>query len=463
MEPERTMTAGVTSAEAASCSSPCSDAVRDLLDWARSRGLELKNARAEKVEEGGRGIVATRDLEPHSEVLRIPLGLIMRSKRKIPGLSSTDVLALALLRERERKDKSPFDLYVRSLPGSYALLCHWSKPVARELQDRSFEQHHADLRDKLLENYKKLCAFGSGEGQTASLSCPTRFSFDEFLWATSTILSRSVYLPGTGDEAGGLCPIGDLFNYCPPAGPDPTGLPQAFVDHWERVMAGKKKRKRGESAFEGVSGSGVYDERTQSFVFKTGERCYKKGEQIFVTYGMYDNRSLIEIYGFLIEDNAQDSVRLDGVLPDSVLEDAALQLEGSSYEVYQNGFPGWDLLCLVRWKVACDQNAKDSAKWKQRILQGSPVSVALESKAFAFLKEVLRTRLEMFPTRVEEDEKILNDLSSDDGGEAEDETMKLAVQWRLCQKRILHKSISNCELYQNFLTENPLVDLDLLA
>ena len=182
MELERTRTS-VTSREAScssSCCCSCSDVLRELLDWARTRGLELKNARAEDVEEGGRGIVATRDLDPHTEVLRIPLPLIMRSKRKMQGLSSTDVLALALLREREKKDKSPFDLYVRSLPTAYTLLCHWSKLVARELQDRSFEQHHAELKDRLLENYKKLCALAS-TSTSSSLSYPTRsFSFDEF-------------------------------------------------------------------------------------------------------------------------------------------------------------------------------------------------------------------------------------------------------------------------------------------
>ena len=67
---------------------------------------------------------------------------------------------------------------------------------------------------------------------------------------------------------------------------------------------------------QGIGGEGYYDAELESFVFKTGERhAYRKGQQIYLCYGMYDNRSLLEIYGFHLGcSNPQENVSLQDVI-----------------------------------------------------------------------------------------------------------------------------------------------------
>ena len=67
---------------------------------------------------------------------------------------------------------------------------------------------------------------------------------------------------------------------------------------------------------QGIGGEGYYDADLESFLFKTGGRhAYRKGQQIYLCYGMYDNRSLLEIYGFHLGcSNPQENVSLQDVI-----------------------------------------------------------------------------------------------------------------------------------------------------
>lgn len=220
-------------------------------------------------------------------------------------------------------------------------------------------------------------------------------------------------------------------------------------------------------------------------------RTYHKGEQIHLCYGQYSNRSLIEIYGFLLWDNPQESVCLsisdDGQRIPGELRPMASGRggSGSAYEVYQNGYPSWDLLCFIRWKaVAAALNAasnetrpslgqnvndvsigsestKNGESWSSRIQQGRIVSLDLEIKAFDYLHFLCVQKLKQYATTPEEDRLILAGLEKkemeSERGEKEKqlEHEKLAVQWRLCQKRVLEKAKEICKIYQEHLRNHP--------
>ncbi|WZN60056.1 SET domain-containing protein [Chloropicon roscoffensis] len=438
---------GQRSSSATACEPPAGFA--GLLAWATRRGLILRSCvPSEEVEEGGRGIVATERVPPNTALCEIPERLILTARRssvKRLGLSSLDVLAVELLIQRKRGDTNP---YLSSLPTTYTNLHHWSARAAAELQCQDFIKHHGRLRDQALQDWKAVTETGG----RAWCNC----NFEDYLWARSTILSRSVYIPGPGNEAGGLVPVGDMFNYAPPAGPDPP-LPPCFLDYYLRDEAEAKvdgqeakRRKRGSEStyFAGVSGSGAYDEKSGCFIFRSGQRGYEAGEQIFVTYGMYTNRSLLEIYGFLLEDNPQDSVNLASVIDGDVLDGAAVAKLGSCFEVYQDGFPSWDLLCLVRWKAACLSH-RGGKREARRIQTGCPCTLDLEAEAIEYLQEICSERLRRYGTSASQDEVTLSGLGGKEGEEGG--LMELAVRWRLCQKRILVRAVGMCEAYLKYL------------
>jgi len=98
------------------------------------------------------------------------------------------------------------------------------------------------------------------------------------------------------------------------------------------------------------------------------------------------------------------------------------------------------------------------------------------------LHDLCERKLRGFPTSIEEDEEALRGLergksakrsdatlesstgsllkeAEEEAEEAEDGSREgnlvLAVQWRLCQKRVLRKAMRTCRLYQTHLSERP--------
>ena len=446
---------------------------QDLAAWATARGVEIIGCKPSLVSEGWRGIVATQHLEPNTVIVRIPSDLILCAT-KASSLSSSssccacggemeakspekvspiDTLAVQLLREKRRGEASIWFRYVEELPRSYGCLHHWSTEVAAELQCGDFIRQHNSVRSELLKDFeniqKTLKGNNDDDGSGESLVGLTQ---EEYFWARSTILSRSVYLPQLGNEAGGLCPIGDLFNYWPGPPPAPL-LPEPFLDFLDDGG--------GSGSFHGISGDGAYEESTDSFVFKTGDRQYAPGEQIYLCYGQYSNRMLLEIYGFLLMNNPQESVSLRDVISSPVLDmcvELGSDISSSSFEVYQSGFPDWDLLWLVRWKevAACSgQTAEMKRTLERKVKEGSLASLDLEHKAFGYLQELCVQKLGAFPTSAREDEVLLEAIERmEEKGERE-EQVTLAIQWRLCQKRVLAKVVDVCKQYQNHLVRHP--------
>ena len=139
-------------------------------------------------------------------------------------------------------------------------------------------------------------------------------------WARSTVSSRTVFVPF--DDAGALCPVGDLFNYAPPAGGsaavDVIGTPlssEALGSLCSLNDTRDTRHTRGLSSRESPressnpkpnqaptresaeAGDGSYDARADAYVFYARRR-YGRGDQIMLCYGAHTNLSLLEHYGF---------------------------------------------------------------------------------------------------------------------------------------------------------------------
>eukprot|EP00884_Botryococcus_braunii_P006546 jgi/Botrbrau1/15893/Bobra.40_1s0076.1 len=106
-----------------------------------------------------------------------------------------------------------------------------------------------------------------------------------------------MYLPC--DPAGALTPFGDLHNHRAPPGP---ALPDLGLEG-----------QRGEGEKEGKAaatwGDGAFNLLTREYVIYAGAR-YRKGEQVFLSYGALSNLELLEHYGFMLEENAHDQCAL---------------------------------------------------------------------------------------------------------------------------------------------------------
>lgn len=220
---------------------------------------------------------------------------------------------------------------------------------------------------------------------------------------------------------------------------------------------------------------------------------YQAGEQVFLCYGRHTNLELLTHYGFVLPDNSHDTA----ALPPRLLPPAVrLQLAGtgnggeaatsSSSDEYldaaaaeaaylhaASGAPSWDLLRALRLGCATVAERKAGA---YLALSDHPISADSERAAFQALRGACEAALRELLTTVEQDEVQLAALRSTtapapppvpapaaaaaaEEGEAAAgsqtleepqerqvaERMCVAVEWRLCHKRILRQGVALCD------------------
>lgn len=241
----------------------------DLLEWAAGHGVRAAGVRAGDVAEGGRGLIAIEDLQPgelfatlfhrmlyiaglcywgarptpvpppwlcHTGacILRVPerLLLCVHSARRDPqlstalrqhgaGMSSEQVLSVHLLHEMAKGQASSWQTYLGSLPHSYTTAACFAAADIAALQAGCAQQAVRAAADAAVAQWRQALPLLHVLGLA-----PKWCSRQAWLWACSTLSSRTMYLPG--DPAGALTPLGDFANHRPPPPPLVPALPAAL-------------------------------------------------------------------------------------------------------------------------------------------------------------------------------------------------------------------------------------------
>lgn len=124
-----------------------------------------------------------------------------------------------LLHEVARGPASFWHVYLRSLPPSYTTAMCLTFQEREALQvDYAIRQVEAAVQAAEDHHRQMLPVL------TALPLAPKFLSKAAWLWALSTLSSRTMYMPT--DDAGALTPFGDLHNYAPPP---PPVTPQLFA------------------------------------------------------------------------------------------------------------------------------------------------------------------------------------------------------------------------------------------
>ncbi|EOY03098.1 SET domain group 40, putative isoform 2 [Theobroma cacao] len=290
-------------------------------------------------------------------------------------------------------------------------------------------------------------------------------TFRAWIWATGTISSRTLHIPW--DEAGCLCPVGDLFNYAAP-GEDLNGFDN--VDNLQNGYAlddldTQHSQRLTDGAFE-------EDAAAYCFYAKTN---YKKGEQVLLSYGTYTNLELLEYYGFLLEDNPNEKVFIP-LEPDI---HSSSSWPNDSLYIHQNGRPSFALMAALRVWATPPYQRKSI---RHQAYSGSQLSQDNEISVMTWIAKKCHATLKAMPTSIEDDNLLLSftdKIQEFDnlwewgkampafGGEfcnllqatnlkRNDESFasrrakmlidrwKLAVHWRLIYKKVLVDCISYC-------------------
>lgn len=449
---------------------------------------------------GGRGLAAARDLRQGEMVLRVPRSALMTSDsvmlgdKKIaacvaryPRLSATQILIACLLAELGKGRDSRWYPYLVELPRSYNTLANFSpfEVQALQVEDAIWLSEKAILKAK---SDWKDAVFVMQEMELK----PQLLTFRSWLWASATVSSRTLHIPW--DSAGCLCPVGDLFNYAAPdeefTSDESECMPESFQPN---VSSFSKFEECSEELDCGQLDDylvrltdGGYVEDVASYCFYARRR-YKKGEQVLLSYGTYTNLELLEHYGFLLNSNPNDKVYIQ--LSTDIYTSSSCSKD--SLYIQPDGSPSFALLCTLRlWATPVNLRRTFGGQ----AYAGSMLSNKNELFVMKWVAEHCKNILRAMATSPEDDElllvvidKMLDDSSypmytgllslerevsgffQANGLQLQKESMsgsplsprvmrslqrwKLAVEWRLSQKRTLVSSVYRCNKMVNLLSD----------
>lgn len=239
-------------------------------------------------------LFATRDISESEGIVTVPSAAMISTKTastssvgqflaSVPALRAVPsvVLALHLLAETLDAD-SRFQPYIQVLPARFTI--PYSLPFSADdllslRPSPAYERAVKTLRAQVMQ-YAKVYELLN----KAQTGCPAltveNFSYANFEWAISVVMTRQNALPSSANALGGpqtlaLVPIWDMCNHAP--GPHTTGV--------------------------------ILDPATnEASVECCAMRSFSPGEAITIFYGARPNSELLLFSGFIQQNNAHDTL-----------------------------------------------------------------------------------------------------------------------------------------------------------
>ncbi|VAH51864.1 unnamed protein product [Triticum turgidum subsp. durum] len=324
-------------------------------------------------------------------------------------------LIVCLLAEVGKGKSSGWYLYLSQLPTYYTILATFN----------NFEIEALQVDDAIWVAQKVLSAVRSEWEEATPLMReldfkPKLLMFKTWLWAFATPSFRYEILPideisdvsfvhlkvssrtlhVAWDDAGCLCPIGDLFNYAAPdddTSSEEQDTEEAMKYQERNVMLEEIKL---DSSSERMTDGGYEDSNAYCLYAR---KRYRKGEQVLLGYGTYTNLELLEHYGFLLDENPNEKTYIQ---LDSELCTMGTWPKDSLY-IHPNGHPSFALLCALRLGSTPTNRRKS---FSHQIYSGSMLSVENELEVLKRLGSKCVETLQQLPTTAELDGRLIHFL-----------------------------------------------------
>ncbi|KAF5457567.1 hypothetical protein F2P56_021660 [Juglans regia] len=388
------------------------------------------------------------------------------------------ILTVCLLYEMGKGKNSWWLPYLMHLPRSYDILATFGE----------FEKQALQVSDAIWAAERAISKARSERNEANQLMAelnlkPQLLTFRAWCWAAATISSRTLHIPW--DEAGCLCPVGDLFNYAAPGeetfcSEEVDSLLCASSFQVTSLLNGDCAHKLNVEELDAHDlrlTDGGYEEDVAAYCFYARQN-YFKGEQVLLCYGTYTNLELLEHYGFLLNENPNDKVFIP--LEPEIYSSCSWPKE--LLYIHHNGKPSFSLLSALRLWTTPPSKRRSLG---QLAYSGSPLSTDNEIHVMKWIANKCNVVLKNLPTSIEDDSFVLSSINeiqdlhtlvelekaiSASRGEIRSfleanklqnvasgnnlllsskarrsmDRLKLAVQWRARYKKILLECISNC-------------------
>ncbi|KAL4489971.1 hypothetical protein ABPG72_010870 [Tetrahymena utriculariae] len=233
-------------------------------------------------------LVAKQSVKEGEELLRIPETLfitlsvainklpILREVKSNLNVQKKSILAFFLY--KERNDSSSFyNCYLNSIPKLYSNTITWQESQFNLLRDELKSKHQKKQR-KLLSEFEVIKNYISSNKDYSHIF--EGINEAQFLQLAAMIESRTLFFKNEQDstsEVGAMIPFYDLANHTFMEG----------TDHFKYFY---------------------FDQISKEYVM----RAYKnfiEDEQIFITYGNYNNEHFLDYYGFIPFSNQREALQ----------------------------------------------------------------------------------------------------------------------------------------------------------
>ncbi|NXK84985.1 SETD3 methyltransferase, partial [Amazona guildingii] len=407
----------------------------ELMKWATENGASTEGFEIANFEEEGFGLKATREIKAEELFLWVPRKLLMTvesAKNSVLGslysqdriLQAMGNITLAFHLLCERANPNSFWLpYIQTLPSEYDTPLYFGEDEVQYLQ--STQAIH-DVFNQY-KNTARQYAYFYRVIQTSKLPLKDYFTYDDYRWAVSSVMTRQNQIP-TEDGSRVTLALIPLWDMC---------------NHTNGLI---------------TTGYNLEDDRCECVALQD----FKAGEQIYIFYGTRSNAEFVIHSGFFFDNNSHDRVKIKlGVsksdrlyaMKAEVLARAGIPTS-SVFALHSTEPPiSAQLLAFLRVFCMSEEELKEHLIGERAIdkiftLGNSefPISWDNEVKLWTFLEARASLLLKTYKTTVEDDRSFL---------ETHDLTTHaiMAIKLRSGEKEILEKAVKSAAASREYYTK----------
>ncbi|XP_020299751.1 histone-lysine N-methyltransferase setd3 [Pseudomyrmex gracilis] len=362
------------------------------------------------------GLKAEADFVQNQLILEIPRTLIFSTHTAASELIVMQndplvqhmpqvALALALLIERH-KENSKWKPYLDMLPNTYNTVLYMKANDMIELKGSPTLEAALKQCRNIARQYSYFSRVFQSNNNSVSAILRDNFTYERYCWAVSTVMTRQNLIPS----------------------PDGSRMIHALIPMWDMC---NHENGRITTDFNASS------DRCECYAL----RDFKKGEQIFISYGPRTNSDFFVHSGFVYMDNDQDGFKLRlGISKADSLQKERIELldklnlpSVGEFLLKPGAQPVSDTL-LAFLRVFSMRKA-ELTHWlhSDKVFDLKCMDCVLETVVEENVRKFLLTRLQLlianYPTTLKEDLELL-ELTLP-------QVKKMAVQLRVTEKRIL--------------------------
>lgn len=332
--------------------------------WLENGGAKYPDLYFKKYSDSERGMHAKKTIRPNSEVMYIPLSLLITNDNKsrysdsmgedLENMSNASLIKIALFILDTIDDEDSFyQPYYNILPEDISHLpIFWQEHTLKLLESSDLIKDINARKNMLSREYSDLCVLSQLFSREISL--------EDWMWARSIVGSRNFSINIDGIQKSAMVPLADMLNHYRPA-----------------------ETKWG------------YNNSKKGFTMDTLKNI-KSQAQIMDSYGRKSNRKYLLHYGFVMDNNTES----DGSCDDDILIEISPQ---NKVYINKDNF-------VRKLMPSLRRNNLNSEESKNTVNTYDIVSRRNEIAALLSMANVARNRLIEFPKSYSENLLALKKL-----------------------------------------------------